>query len=757
MKRVLPTLGVTLIAFVSFLPTASAQLQADGILDTVIAKYQQAASQWAATLTGYASFLFWGLAGLSIVVTFGFMALRRADPMEFFAELFKFSFTTGFFWWLLSNGPAFAMSIINSLRKAGGTAAHVEGLGPSGIIDIGFNIFFKVLDKTSVWSPIDSLVGIILGLGLLFSLALIAANMLILIVSGWMLAYGGIFFLGFGGARWTSEMAISYYKTALGIGAAVMGMTLIVGVGETIITDFYNSMSAGLKAKEMTVMLIVGVIMYKLANTVPNMLAGMVGGNAAASAANVGGGTLLGAAALAGGAVATGGALAMAAATNVAGGASALKAAFSAAQENMANGTGMFAGGGSGAGNVSSLAKAMGSGQGNSSGSGANSGAASSGNSGGSANSGAASSGNSGRSANSGAAKSGNSGGSANSGAASSGNSGGSANSGAASSGNSGGGANSGAAKSGNSGGGADSGVASSGNSGGGADSGVSSSGNSGGGADSGLASSGNSGGGADSGLASSGNSRGGADSGVSSSGNSRGSVDSGVTSSGSSGDGSDSGVASSGNSRGGADSGVSSSGNSGGSVDSGVTSSGSSGDGSDSGVANSGESGAGSVSDATAGIAQGGESSGPTSGEGIAQGKAEPGPWQFPTSASVKAAKEKSAQEGAQPSAKPETVEKPSLLRTGSLFAADMGANLAKGIAKVATDKAKQNAASMKAAISNTAGGKVATAIKEKTLAAKTENAPEDSLSKGDTSPTGPLSAEAQDEIKAFVNKFHK
>lgn len=601
MKKILPTLGVTFLAFVGFSSTASAQLQAAGVLDTVISKYQQAATQWAATLTGYASYLFWGLALLSIVVTFGFMALKRADPMEFFAELFKFSFTTGFFWWLLSNGPSFAMSIINSLRKAGGTAAQVEGMGPSGIVDIGFTIFFQVLDKTSVWSPIDSLVGIILGLGLLLSLALIAANMLILIVSGWMLAYGGIFFLGFGGARWTSDMAIAYYKTALGIGAAVMGMTLIVGVGQAMITDFYNSMSAGLQAKEMAVMLIVGVVMYKLANTVPNMLAGMVGGNAAATAANVGGGTLLGAAALAGGAMATGGALAMAGATNLAGGASALKAAFTAAQENMANGTGMFAGGGSGGGNVSSLAQAMGGGQGSGSG---GSGSVNAANAGGALSS---------------------------------------------------------------VGSGGDSSAASSG------------------GASDGAAGSSGSGSG-------------------SSGGGSAGS------------------------------------------------------EGSSAVGAGGEEAGAGAASTSANAVAQG-DAQGQAAGEGAAQGKSDPGPWPFPTSESMKAAKEKTGQEGAQPQGQSEAGKKPGLLRTGGMFAADMGANLARGIGKVATDKAKENLASMKETISNTAGGQVAAAIRANTLAAKTGGAAEDgttedSLSQGESTPAGQLSADDQDEIKAFVNK---
>ena len=67
------------------------------------------------------------------------MAMRKADIGEFFAELVRFTILTGFFWWLLENGPHFAMDIVNSLRDAlchlllGGAAIcrdHDTGAGP---------------------------------------------------------------------------------------------------------------------------------------------------------------------------------------------------------------------------------------------------------------------------------------------------------------------------------------------------------------------------------------------------------------------------------------------------------------------------------------------------------------------------------------------------------------------------------------------------------------------------------------------------
>jgi len=61
-----------------------------------------------------------------------------------------------------------------------------------------------------------------LSIGILVLLAVITVNMLLLLVSGWLLMYAGIFILGFGGSRWTSDMAINYYKTVLAVVVPIM-------------------------------------------------------------------------------------------------------------------------------------------------------------------------------------------------------------------------------------------------------------------------------------------------------------------------------------------------------------------------------------------------------------------------------------------------------------------------------------------------------------------------------------------------------
>ncbi len=325
---------------------ANAAIDNSNLLDTVLARYSAAASGWAGYITGRATWLFWVLVLISMVITFGMMALRKADIGEFFAELVRFTIFTGFFWWLLINGPNFATDIMDSLRQIAGTATGLgPGLTPSGIVDVGFAVFDKVIANTSLMSPATSLAGIIMAAIILVILALIGVNMLLLLAAGWILAYGGIFFLGFGGGRWTHDIAINYYKTVLGVAAQLLTMVLLVGIGKTFVDDYYSNMSAATPLSELGVMLIVAVILLMLVNKVPQLIAGIITGAGVGGMGigQFGAGAAIGATGVATAAATMAGAMAASGATQGAGGVSALMAAFSQANANIAAGSDVLA------------------------------------------------------------------------------------------------------------------------------------------------------------------------------------------------------------------------------------------------------------------------------------------------------------------------------------------------------------------------------------------------------------------------------
>ena len=357
----------------------SSQAQAadgTGVLNNIADRYQAQASAWQGAISAAATRLFWSLALISMVWTFGMMALRKADIQEMFAELVRYLMFTGFFFFLLSNASAIAKAIMNSLTQLASTASGLPPITPSGIMDVGFNVLATVLTKSSLWSPVDSALGIAVGLIILVVLALVAINMLILLVSGWILAYAGIFFLGFGGSRWTSDMAINYYKTVLGIAASLMGMTLIVGIGQAFLNEYYASIGDA-SFSDLAVILVVALILLHLVNKIPTLISGIITGASVGGASAMGGagaGTALAAAAMAGAAAAGAVAAVASSATGAAGWGSAINAAMKqgggssgadtgvGGMPNMAGASGGSAGndGSSGSGNTTPLGAAMG-------------------------------------------------------------------------------------------------------------------------------------------------------------------------------------------------------------------------------------------------------------------------------------------------------------------------------------------------------------------------------------------------------------
>ncbi len=356
--------------------TANAALETGGIFDQAHDVYFAAAASWASVIKLHASRLFWTLALISMVWTFGVMVLRSADIGEFFAEFVRFTIFTGFYWWLLDNGPAIAKAIIDSMRTMGasasaGTHPSVYPLpSPSNIVDIGFVVFGKALSNGSVWSPFASIVGAILGLAILIILTLVAINVLIVLISAWVLAYAGIFFLGFGGCRWTSDMAIGYFKTVLAVSIQLLVMVLLMGVGKTFIDLFYLRMSSGMQLTEMAALTVVVLVMLALINKLPPLLGGLVsGGGTGALGGGVGARDAVAAAAMASAALSVAGSAMTSAAANIAGGAQALMAAISKGSEAESQSSGIdrdFTGGQSGgdsknaSGGESPLAQAMG-------------------------------------------------------------------------------------------------------------------------------------------------------------------------------------------------------------------------------------------------------------------------------------------------------------------------------------------------------------------------------------------------------------
>ena len=257
---------------------ASAQsANVQGAIDTLLNKYRSAGQTWTVTIENAATNLFWLLATISLGWTCASMVIRQSELVEIVAELCRYVMFTGFFFWLLLHGAAFGNAIITSLRQIGGEAAGTgQQIFPMAVLNLGMQVYQQTLQHVNWLQPESIVAPIIIAVIILIVCALIAVNMILLLCAAWIVLYAGLIFLGFGGCRWTSDMAINYYRTVLGVGVSLMTMQLIIGIGVQFLQQLVTATGTNLDAATMGVILCATIILAVISHRLPHMVAGMV-------------------------------------------------------------------------------------------------------------------------------------------------------------------------------------------------------------------------------------------------------------------------------------------------------------------------------------------------------------------------------------------------------------------------------------------------------------------------------------------------
>lgn len=278
------------IVFVVMISEANAQ-SAD-ILDGILSAFQTKAASWEAVFKKNAEWLFVTLAVISMVHTFIFTLLNKSDIQDFYRELIRFILMFGFFLWCLEQGPRFAIALFKSLAMMASDASGMpETISPSGVVDIGFSVVQKAIEQSSTWSPIMSALAILIAIATLMILAMVAVNLLIMMINGWILAYAGIFILGFGGSKWTTDMAIGYFRTILNFALQYMTMILIIGIGQQFVFDAFNNIQDS-NFMNSSIILVCSLTLYRICDKVPPIIGSLAGGNAGQSPSTSFGGSM---------------------------------------------------------------------------------------------------------------------------------------------------------------------------------------------------------------------------------------------------------------------------------------------------------------------------------------------------------------------------------------------------------------------------------------------------------------------------------
>lgn len=261
------------------------------ILNEISLKFKTEATTWASKLEKYALTLFWILASISLTWTAIELALKHAEFGEIIGELAKYILFTGLFAFFLQQGPNIANTIFETFAKLGGIgtglpsgAYGIPTMSPSDIVDVGLDFFTTVTADLS-WFSFDafsSLIQEVIAIVFFIFCLIIAIKVLIQLISLWCYMYAGAFLLGFGGCRWTRDIAINYFKGVLQASVKYFAMLFIVAIMNSLMTSLIKDMSfeepvATLQALALPIMF------FLIMETVPDMIAGIASGTFAFS------------------------------------------------------------------------------------------------------------------------------------------------------------------------------------------------------------------------------------------------------------------------------------------------------------------------------------------------------------------------------------------------------------------------------------------------------------------------------------------
>lgn len=292
------------------------------VLDSVLTRFKNETYRWQDVMYQAALAIFWALALISLAWQMIRAWMMGTDIKGLFQELIQPGLFIAIFYMLLTNGVSIGIAIIHTGMQLATNATLVPDLfSPSAVVDLAFklcNLMYqtgdKIMEAGGVTNFAPYAVGIsfwLVGIFLWVVVISIALTMLVTLVSSWVVVYGGLVVLAFGGGFGVglSDKAKNYFQTMIAMGLRLMGIGLLIGIAMQIMTGLANDAEMAVRAgnpptfNDALVILMVGMVFKTMIQTIPELLVGIVNGQIG-HMGNVGGGMISGAV---GGAMATAG------------------------------------------------------------------------------------------------------------------------------------------------------------------------------------------------------------------------------------------------------------------------------------------------------------------------------------------------------------------------------------------------------------------------------------------------------------------
>ncbi|BDU15385.1 P-type conjugative transfer protein TrbL [Lysobacter auxotrophicus] len=288
-----------------------------GMFDDIAAFYMQQAKATQAVLEPFAYRLFGLLAFISIAMFFVKQLMNGEGNLttlvtRFAMEILKL----GFFMMVVTHGPQLLLQFIGYFIQGGAAVTGLGELSASGIVVLGFDACFRTFDAIGAMGWGDTaafgLPLALAGMGILACFAVVGILYLVRVIELYMVMYGGVLLLGFGGISFTRDIPKNYLSYMIGAGTQLFMLNVVIGFGMQLVTSWPASLTLGTTPdavlRQVLQLFVGSAVFAALAWSIPKVAGSLVNGavslganDALAPAVTAGGAAAMGAAVAAGG------------------------------------------------------------------------------------------------------------------------------------------------------------------------------------------------------------------------------------------------------------------------------------------------------------------------------------------------------------------------------------------------------------------------------------------------------------------------
>lgn len=245
------------------------------VLSEIAFQFQQKASAWQPIIESHAMYLFRTLL-IGSVAWMGIKAiLEQSDIQKTLVQFIKLIFFACLMLAVLKYYAQWANMLIKGLSDI---AAEIGAppADPSSVFTSGMYLVLKIVDETSLMSPMTSLGLLICALAIAITFALIAAQMLLVKCEAYIVLNAGTILLGFGGSEQTRSYATNFLRYSLGVAAKLFVMQLLISLGISFIGELKT---ASVDLHDLFIVIGASIVLLALTMSIPDIVSGIINGS----------------------------------------------------------------------------------------------------------------------------------------------------------------------------------------------------------------------------------------------------------------------------------------------------------------------------------------------------------------------------------------------------------------------------------------------------------------------------------------------